>query len=117
LNYRKGKVSTAINFENLTCTYDDSRFVLFAKLKREGNAAYIGNIVVNISDDKGKTIKEVKQEISVYFSLNKKIIIDTGKLPKGKYSINVQLNTDREETGGKILKGNTSEKKITVNIN
>jgi hypothetical protein len=117
LNYRKGKVSTGVNFENVTCTYDESRLTIFAKLKREGNAAYIGNIIVKVADDKGKTIKEVKQEISVYFSLNKRIIIDTGKLQKGNYSINVQLNTDREETGGKILKGNTSEKKITVNIN
>jgi hypothetical protein len=117
LNYRKGKVSTAINFENLTGTYEENKFVIFAQLRREGNAAYIGNIKIKISDEKGKLIKEVKQEISVYFSLNKKIILETGKLPKGVYSINVQLNTEREETGGKILKGNTADRKISINVN
>ena len=117
LNYRKGKVSTAVNFENLNCTYEENKFIIFSQLKREGNAAYIGNISVKISDEKGKLIKTVKQEISVYYTLNKKMIIETGALPKGMYSVSVQINTDREETGGKILKGNTAEKKITVTVN
>jgi hypothetical protein len=117
LNYRKGKVSTGISLENITCTFDGNKFILFAKLKREGNAAYIGNIASSIKNEKGSTIKEVNQEISVYYELNKRIEIETGKLPKGTYTIDVQLNTDREEPGGKIIKGNTATKKITVNIN
>jgi len=117
LNYRKGKVTTGCNFENLSGSYEENKFIVFAQLRREGNAAYLGNIRTTITNEKGKLIKEVKQEISVYFSLNKRIILDTGKLPKGIYTINVQVNTDREETGGKILKGNTSEKKININVN
>ncbi len=117
LNYRKGKVSTGVNFENLTGTYEEGKFILFAQLRREGNAAYIGNIRVKITDEKGKVTKEVKQEISVYFNLNKRMILETGRLPKGMYTINVQLNTDREETGGKILTGNTSDRKIIINVN
>jgi P pilus assembly chaperone PapD len=117
LNYRKGKVFTSVNFENLNCTYEENKFIVFSQLRREGNAAYIGNITAKISDEKGKLLKEVKQEISVYYTLNKKIIVETGTLPKGIYTVNVQLNTDREETGGKILKGNTAEKKITVSVN
>jgi hypothetical protein len=117
LNYRRGSVRTGINFENLSGKQEENKFVLFAKLKREGNAAYIGNLLVNITNEKGTTIKETKQEISVYYELNKRIEIETGKLPAGKYNVNVQLNTDREETGGKILKGNTAEKTITVTFN
>ncbi|MDD5363501.1 MAG: hypothetical protein PHN88_15370 [Ignavibacteria bacterium] len=117
LNYRRGSVKTGISFDNLTGKFEENKFVLFAKVKREGNAAYIGNLLVNITNEKGSIVKETKQEISVYYELNKRIEIETGKLPAGKYNISVQLNTDREETGGKILKGNTEEKKITITVN
>ena len=117
LNYRRGNVKTGINFENLSGKFEENRFVLFAKMSREGNAAYIGNLIANITNDKGTVVKEIKQDVSVYYDLNKRIEIETGKLPPGKYTVSVQLNTDREETGGKILKGNTAEKKITVTVN
>ena len=117
LNYRKGKVNTKINFDELTGTYSDNKFILFAKLKREGNAAYIGNLLVEIYDEKGISIKKFIQDISVYYELNKRIEMETGKLPKGNYTVEVKLNTDREETGGKIIKGNSVSKKIIVSIN
>ncbi len=116
LNYRRGKVSTGINFSNLTCSYNGSKIILFAELKREGNAAYIGNIVSTLTDEKSEAIKSVSQEISVYYELNKRVEIETGKLTPGKYTITVQVNTDREETGGNILKGNTAERTISLTI-
>lgn len=117
LNYRKGKVSTKINFDNLDGTYRNNKIILYAKLKREGNAAYIGNLCTNIYDSKENKVKEIKQDISVYYELNKKIEIDAGNLPKGKYTVKVQLNTDREETGAKIIKGNKVSKEINISVN
>lgn len=117
LNFRKGKVSTKINIDSLSGIYRDNKFILLTKLRREGNAAYIGNLCVNIYNEKESKIKEIKQDISVYYELNKKIEIETGSLVSGKYTIEIQLNTDREESGGKIIKGNTTTKKITINVN
>lgn len=117
LNYRKGKTSTGVKIEKFTGEYRDNKFVLFAKLNRTGNAAYIGNLVAKIFDNKGQKIKELKQDISVYYELNKKIEVDFANLKSGNYSVEIELNTDREETGGKIIKGNTATEKITVNVN
>lgn len=117
LNYRKGKVSTGVNFHEAICSYDGNKIVIFANLKREGNAAYIGNIVASVSDAGDNEIKNVKQEISVYYELNKRIEIETGKLKPGKYTVSVSLNTDREEPGSKIIKGNTADKKIILTVN
>jgi hypothetical protein len=117
LNYRKGKVSTKINFDDLAGIYSDNKFILMTKLRREGNAAYLGNLCVNVYNEKEIKVKEIKQDISVYYELNKKIEIDASNLPVGKYTVEVQLNTDREETGGKIIKGNTASKKILINVN
>jgi P pilus assembly chaperone PapD len=117
LNYRRGKVSTKINIDSLSGLFRDNKFILFTKLRREGNAAYIGNLCVNIYNEKDNKIKEIKQDISVYYELYKKIEIDAGSPANGKYTVEIQLNTDREETGGKIIKGNTATKKITINVN
>lgn len=117
LNYRKGKVSTKINIDNFSGIFKENKLILYSKLKREGNAAYIGNLFINIYDEKENKIKEIKQDIAVYYELNKKIEIETGNIAKGKYTVEILLNTDREETGGKILKGNTATKKILINVN
>lgn len=116
LYYREGKVNTKINFKQLSGEYQDNKFVLMAKLKRVGNAAYIGNLLVNISDGRGNYIKEIKQKISVYYELNKRIVVETGKLKKGYYTIEVKLNTNREESEGKIINGNSVTKKIVLKI-
>ncbi|MBI5404222.1 MAG: hypothetical protein HY959_12555 [Ignavibacteriae bacterium] len=117
LNYRRGKTSTGIKIENFTGEYRNNKFILFAKLNRTGNAAYIGNLIVRISDSKGEKIRQSSQDISVYYELNKKIEVDCANLKSGKYQVEIELNTDREETGGKIIKGNTATEKITVIVN
>jgi len=117
LNYRRGKASTGINIGNFTGEYRDKKFIFFANLKREGNAAYIGNLIARIFNAKGEKIKQVTQDISVYYELYKKIEIDYPDLSSGKYSVEIELNTDREETGAKIIKGNSSVKKINLDVN
>ncbi len=117
LNYRKGKVSTSVNFPEVKCSYDGNKIAVIANLKREGNAAYLGNIIASLKDSEDNEIKSVRQEISVYYELNKRVEIETGKLKPGKYTVTVSLNTDREEPGSKIIKGNSVEKKITLNVN
>ena len=116
LNYRKGKVTTGVSITKLSCTYDNGKFIIFTGLKRDGNSAYIGKIEVVIKNDKGDKIKEISQEISVYYELNKRIEIGSTNLQKGSYLVEVNINTDREETGGKILKGNTVSKSLTLTI-
>jgi hypothetical protein len=117
LNYRKGKVNTGIVFSNLTGSYENDKFTLFADFKREGNAAYLGNINTTIKNDKGEIVKENKQEISVYYDLYRKIEIEAPKLLKGQYSVEVEINTNRDEAGADIINGNSASKKITININ
>jgi hypothetical protein len=117
LNYRRGKVSTGINIENFTGEYKDRKFILFVKLKREGNAAYIGNLILRIFNNKGDKIKQVSQDISVYYDLFKKVEIDYPDLKSGKYTAEVEMNTDRVETGAVIIKGNTLTKKINIDVN
>jgi len=117
LNYRKGNVYTGIRFDTLIAAYENGKFIVKSNFSREGNSAYLGNLVIKIFDESGKKIKEMRQDISVYYSLNKSIEIPAEKLPKGRYTIEASINTDRDEPGAKILKGNTASRKIIVTKN
>jgi hypothetical protein len=117
LNYRKGKSSTGINLTSFVSKYENDKIILYADVKREGTCAYIGNIDTRILNDKNEVVKELKQEIAVYYTLARRIEFDAADLPKGQYFAEIELNTNREEPGGDIVKGNSITKKIPVIIN
>lgn len=114
LNYRKGFVFTGIKFDTITAVYHNGKFIVKPELRREGNSAYLGKMTIRLLDEEGKKLKEIKQDISVYYTLLKTTEISTDKLPKGKYTIEVNINTDRSEPGAKIIKGNTAIRRITI---
>lgn len=113
-NYRKGKSSTALNMLSLDAVYEDDKIIVSADLKREGNSAYIGNLFVKVYDSNNELIKEVEQEFAVYYSLLKKIAIEAPGLSKGSYNVEIELNTNRTEQSGTIIKGNTLKKSIKL---
>lgn len=117
LNYRKGKTSTSVSLTSLDAKYDDNKIVLTTGLKRDGSCAYIGNMVVKVFNSNNELIKEQLQEFAVYYTLTKKTEIELPGLAKGQYNIEVELNTNRDEPGGTIIKGNTVNKNITLTIN
>ncbi len=117
LNYRKGNLTTGINLSSFEGKYENDKFILKAGLKREGTCAYIGNMNTKIYNDKNDVVKEQKSEVAVYYTLERRIEIEAPGLAKGQYYAEIELNTDRQEPGGVIIKGNSFTKKIPVTIN
>lgn len=113
-NYRKGKSSTSLNMLSLDAVYDNDNIIVSADLKREGNSAYIGNLFVKVYDSNNDLVKEVEQEFAVYYTLLKKIAIEAPGLAKGTYNVEIELNTNRTEQSGTIIKGNTVKKSIKL---
>lgn len=113
-NYRKGKSSTGIIMSSFDAVYENDKITVLADLKREGNSAYIGNLFVKVYDSSNELIKEVEQEFAVYYTLQKKIVIDAPGLSKGSYNVEIELNTNRTEQSGTIIKGNTVKKSIKL---
>jgi hypothetical protein len=103
LNYRKGKVNTGVTISDLLVNIGNNKLILLTSVKREGNAAYLGNIVMRLRNKAGEVIREILQDIAVYYSLMKKIELDVKGLQSGSYTVEVELNTRREEQGGIIL--------------
>lgn len=116
-NYRKGKSSTSINLLSLDAVYQDDNIIVSADMKREGNSAYIGNLILKVYDSSNDLVSETEQEFAVYYSLLKKVAFDVPGIKKGNYTVELELNTDRKEQSGTIIKGNTVNRKIQVIVN
>jgi len=117
LNYRKGKTSTEISLTSSDARYEDNKIILSIGLKREGTCAYIGNIIARVFNSNNELVKEQTQEVAVYYTLAKRMEIEIPDLPKGQYNVEIEINTNRDEPGGTIIKGNTITKKIPLSIN
>lgn len=117
LNYRKGKSSTSINLLSFDAVYENDKIIISADMKREGNSAYIGNLIAKVYNSSSDVVSETEQEFAVYYSLLKKVILEVPGIKKGNYTIELELNTDRKEQSGTIIKGNTINKKIQISVN
>lgn len=116
LNYRRGNVNTGVEINNVNVLYDSNKAIILTELKRTGNCAFLGNIEVRILSKSLEILREEKSEISVYYDLNKRTELDTKGLQKGFYTVEIELNTDREESGGKILKINPITRKALIEL-
>jgi hypothetical protein len=116
LNYRKGSVSTGVNFKKLNYNLINKKIILIAELERNGNAAYLGNIISRIRNKNGKVVKMNEQDIAVYYNLKKRIEIEISDLTPGMYKVEVELNTDRNEQGEIIIKSKSVNKDIDISI-
>ncbi|MFA5012495.1 MAG: hypothetical protein WC644_11165 [Ignavibacteria bacterium] len=117
LNYRKGKSSTSINILSFDAVYENDKIIISADMKREGNSAYIGNLIAKVYNSSNDLVSETEQEFAVYYSLLKKVYFDVPGIKKGNYTIELELNTDRKEQSGTIIKGNTVNKRIQISVN
>lgn len=117
LNYRKGKTSTGIKLNSLNANYEDGKVIVQADMEREGNSAYLGMIITKIYNSSNDLVKESENEFAAYYTLSKKISLEIPGLAKGQYTAEVELNTNRSEPGGTILKGNTIKKSIRFTVN
>jgi len=115
-NFRKGKVLTGIEIGKLTGQILNNRLIVYADIKRMGNSAYLGNAILRVKNEANITKKEFKQDIAVYYDLYKKFDIDVSELPKGKYNVELEFNTERNDDGAVILQAPVVNKKIPVEI-
>ena len=86
-------------------------------MEREGNCAYLGMIITKIYNSSNEIVKETESEFAAYYTLSKKITLELPGLEKGQYTAEVELNTNRSEPGGVIIKGNTAKKSVQFSVN
>ncbi len=95
INYRHGSVETqaVINTAAFTRMKDTLRCLFEAK--RKGSAAFLGNVVIRLRDERGVVKKIIERQIAVYESLRRYYDISIEDIAPGRYTAEIELNTKR----------------------
>ncbi len=117
VNYRQGKVQTGVEIRDLQVRKGIGTLVVLADLARVGNAAYLGNMRVRLLNRRGTVVRETANEIAVYRTMRRRVEVAIGNLPAGSYTIELELNTNRQgNTPGDILQAKPVTKTVAVTI-
>jgi hypothetical protein len=92
-------VAADIKLLNLSALRLKEQVQLFVDMQPLGNAAYVGNLLLDILDAKGKLCYSGHQELAVYDMHRRRFDIPGASLPPGRYKARIRFNTDREDMG------------------
>jgi P pilus assembly chaperone PapD len=95
LFFRKGQVKTGISILDVYEKKNKDNLEIFANLKREGEAAYRGNVILRILDSGEKIIEEKAHETVIYYNLLEKFSVSIRNFMPGIYLAEIELNTEK----------------------
>jgi hypothetical protein len=103
VNYRKGPVRTGVRLTGLRAQAAGDTLAVWAKLDRDGNAAFIGSIHGELVDAAGKPWGEFTLPLGVYRSMEPRFAMPVGILPPGRYRLRVELASRRDDLAPQLL--------------
>jgi len=96
--YRKGAVSTGVKISQLSMArLGPDSLAVRASLARQGNAAFLGTLRAAVVDSAGQVVAQAKVPMTVYFTMEPKVLLSAPKLPAGRYKLRVELASERED--------------------
>ncbi|MBN1448178.1 MAG: hypothetical protein JXA28_09630 [Bacteroidetes bacterium] len=114
LHFRIGDVYSDVKLANVGVerTTEEVHFLLY--LQQLGNAAYHGNLHITIQDGKSRAVFESRDPVDIYDRGTLRYTLPASKVPKGRYKIFLDFDSDRVDLGGHALP--VLPKKFTVEI-
>jgi hypothetical protein len=100
LMYRKGPLATGVRLEGLSGLVRGDTLVVASRLTREGTAAYLGTFRSAVLDSAGREVAGFETLIGLYDVLQPRFRYQLGGLPPGRYTLRVQIDTDRADLRG-----------------
>ncbi len=101
--YRKGDVAADIKLLNFSALRLKRLVQMFVDMQPRGNAAYVGNLLIDVMDSKGKVRYSSRQELAVFDMHRRRFDIPGETLPPGRYKARIRFNTDREDMGNLVI--------------
>ncbi len=114
--YRKGEAFADVKLVSAGGTRDADAVRFYVDLVPLGNAAYRGNMIVDITGKKNKVVYSARQTVDVYDRQRQVFEIDGSAMPPGMYHAVLRFNTEREDLGKEALPVLPKEYKIDFNM-
>jgi len=97
LSHRRGAVTTGARLNAFRATSTDGAVVADLDLERFGNAAYLGQVKLDLCDEQGALAGHWDRVIAVYYTLRRTLRCPVAGLQPGRYVLRVSITTDRQD--------------------
>ncbi len=101
--YRKGRSTTSAQVTDLLVEPGERGTDLRAVITRDGDVPFFGSVVMKLTDDSGRTVKEISTSSEVYFTSSTHFRIDAADVPAGSYTAEARLVPQRSDVPAKYL--------------
>ncbi len=94
LTFRKGPVETGLRLDELAPEITGDTLRLRPRLVREGNAAWIGLLTLELIDGEGAVLERWTEQVAAYREYERALAYPVSGLPPGDYRLRVRLATE-----------------------
>ncbi|HXM38483.1 MAG TPA: hypothetical protein VN908_07465 [Gemmatimonadales bacterium] len=95
--YRKGAVSTGVALSNVRAQLKGDTLFTWGRLERRGNAAFVGVVRGTLVDSTRAVRASFTSPLGVYFTMEPRIAVVVGRLPRGRYWLRYEVAAERED--------------------
>jgi len=95
--YRVDSATTGLHINNMTTKIDSTKLTVFAKLNKEGNSPFLGNLYARIISENSDTVSTREEFVQVYFDQIRKVEFPIEELSPGKYSAEFEVVFNEKE--------------------
>jgi hypothetical protein len=115
--YRKGAVRTGVALSDVRAAISGDSLVVRARLARQGNAAFIGTARGRLLDSGGRQVATFGTQLGVYYTLEPRFATVVGPLPPGRYTVHLDVTTDRNDLArGDLLRASPARDSSVVTL-
>ncbi len=115
VHVRVGAVYSDVKLANVGAERTEQEVVFRFHLTQLGNAAYRGNLILRLENGSGREVHAENRTVDIYGKGTEELTLPSAKIPKGRYRVFMNFNSDRVDLGTLVLP--VLPKKYTIDIN
>jgi hypothetical protein len=95
--YRKGPVASGVELSDVRTTLEPDSIGVRMRLKRSGNAAYIGTVRGSLRNQADREVRSFDTPIAVYYDIDPRFGMSRQGLPPGQYTLHLEVAPERAD--------------------
>ena len=118
ITYRKGELHTGIQLRGLTAEAEGDSLSVWANMRREGNAGYLGTADIELARIRGPVVKRWSMPLAVYYPMRRRFAFPVDSLQPGDYRVRFRLRAERPDLPReRVLSAPTVMDSVAVRVN
>jgi hypothetical protein len=117
VTYRKGALTTGVRLDDFRASATPDTLAAWVHLAREGAAAYLGSVALELRDPEGRTLQRWDTPIAIYHAQQRRFALPLDSVVPGAYQLRLLVSTARQDIGAEhVLPAEPIERVIPVEV-